>query len=192
MIWLLRKLHPDHKTIADFRKDNIAPLKQVCREFTLLCHKLKLFGGELIAIDGSTFSAVNHNSRSFTKKKLLQLIRAIDAKIATYLNNLDEQDQVETKIPGVTANNVQEKIAQLRDHKAEVEKLQTELEASGEAQIALTDSDSRLMPKSKSSVEIIFRLNRQIHFHTGWCFQNDNSKKNATNNSSEGLKTSPR
>ena len=158
VIWLLRKLHPDHKTIADFRKDNIAPLKKVCREFTLLCHKLKLFGGELIAIDGSKFSAVNHNSRSFTKKKLLQLIRAIDAKIATYLNGLDEQDQVETKIPGVTANNVQEKIAQLREHKAEVEKLQAELEASGETQIALTDSDSRLMQTAAFGTDVCYNV----------------------------------
>ena len=69
MMWLLRRLSPDFKTIADFRKDNTEALKKVCREFTLLCKKLDLFGGELVGIDGSKFSAVNHNSRSYTRPK---------------------------------------------------------------------------------------------------------------------------
>jgi len=59
VMWLLGKLSPDFKTIADFRRDNLTAIKQVCREFTLLCRKLKLFGGELVAIDGSKFKAVN-------------------------------------------------------------------------------------------------------------------------------------
>ncbi len=62
VMWLLGKLTPDFKTIADFRRDNLAAIKGVCREFTLLCRKLKLFGGELVAIDGSKFKAVNNRS----------------------------------------------------------------------------------------------------------------------------------
>ena len=53
VMWLVGKLTPDFKTIADFRRDNLTALKRVCREFTLLCKKLELFGGELVAIDGS-------------------------------------------------------------------------------------------------------------------------------------------
>jgi len=158
LIWLLRKLHPDHKTIADFRKDNTQALKKMCREFTLLCHHFKLFGGELIAIDGSKFSAVNHNNRSFTKKKLLKLLQEIDAKIAAYLNGLDQQDQIETKIPGVTAASLQEKITQLQAHKAEVEKLQAQLEASGETQISLTDPDSRLMQTAAFGTDVCYNV----------------------------------
>ena len=158
LIWLLRKLHPDHKTIADFRKDNTKALKRVCREFTLLCHKLNLFGGELIAIDGSKFRAVNHSSRSYTKKKLAALLKEIDDKITVYLAGLDQQDQVETKIPGVTANSLQEKITQLKAHKAEVEKLQAELDASGETQISLTDSDSRLMQTAAFGTDVCYNV----------------------------------
>jgi len=80
VIWLLRKLQPDFKTIADFRKDNTEALKKVCRDFTLLCKKLNLFGGELVGIDGSKFSAVNHDSRTYTKKKLQRLIKEINEK----------------------------------------------------------------------------------------------------------------
>ena len=86
VMWLLGKLQPDFKTIADFRKDNTEALKRVCREFTLLCKKLNLFGGELVAIDGSKFSAVNHNSRTYTKKKLQQLMKEIDEKIEAYFS----------------------------------------------------------------------------------------------------------
>src|SRR6266542_648110 len=60
LIWLLKKLTPDFKTIADFRKDNLVPIQKVCRTFTLLCKELQLFGGELLAIDGSKFKAVNN------------------------------------------------------------------------------------------------------------------------------------
>ena len=96
VMWMLRKLQPDFKTIADFRKDNTAALKKVCREFTLLCKKLNLFGGELVAIDGSKFSAVNHDSRTYTKKKLQRLIKEIDEKIELYFSRLESADTAET------------------------------------------------------------------------------------------------
>jgi transposase len=66
LIWLMRKLTPDFKTIADFRKDDTEAIKKVCREFTLLCKRLELFGGELVAIDGSKFKAQNSKKRNFT------------------------------------------------------------------------------------------------------------------------------
>jgi transposase len=92
VMWLLRQLTPDFKTIADFRKDNTEALKKVCREFTLLCKKLDLFGGELVGIDGSKFSAVNHNSRAYTKHKLQRLIKEIDEKIDAYFVRLESAD----------------------------------------------------------------------------------------------------
>ena len=70
VMWLLGKLTPDFKTIADFRRDKLEALKKVCREFTLLCRKLKLFGGELVAIDGSKFKAVNNRRRNFSEARL--------------------------------------------------------------------------------------------------------------------------
>jgi len=93
LIWLMRKLHPDFKTIADSHKDNAQAIRQVCREFTLLCKKLKLFGSELVAIDGSKFSASNSNRRSFTKNKLTKLIKKIHDTIDSFLNDLDKEDQ---------------------------------------------------------------------------------------------------
>ena len=87
LMWLLRRLRPDFKTIADFRRDNGRAIQQVCREFTLVCKDLDLFGGELVAIDGSKFEAVNSPSQNFSPKRLEQRIADIDTKIAAYLNH---------------------------------------------------------------------------------------------------------
>jgi hypothetical protein len=158
LLWLLRKLHPDFKTIADFRKDNTKAIKKVCREFTLLCKKLNLFGGELIAIDGSKFSAVNHNGRAYTKNKIALILKEIDEKIDAYLNGLDQQDQLETKIQGLTTEQLQEVIANLKAHRAEVEKIQAQLEASGESQITLTDPDSCLMHSPSKGTDVSYNV----------------------------------
>ncbi len=98
LMWLLRKLTPDFKTIADFRKDNKKAIKAVCREFILLCKKLSLFRGELIAIDGSKFKAVNSKKRNFNEAKLNKKIKEIEEKIDTYLSELEENDRDETQI----------------------------------------------------------------------------------------------
>ena len=100
----MRKLRPDFKTIADFRKDNPQALKKVCREFTLWCKRLELFGGELVAIAGSKFGAVNSAKRNFTEKKLRRMIREIEDKIDQYLKDLDSQDKQEAGRPSLNEN----------------------------------------------------------------------------------------
>jgi len=82
VMWLLKKLTPDFKTIADFRKNNLHPIQKGCRAFTLLCKQLDLFGGELVAIDGSKFKAVNSSKRNFNDEKLTQALEYIDAKVS--------------------------------------------------------------------------------------------------------------
>src|ERR1019366_4643723 len=92
VLWLLGKLAPNFKTIADFRKDNLKPLRAVGRQFTLLCRKLELFGGQLLAIDGSKFGAVNARAQNFNALKLQDLIARADARLAEYLQALDSAD----------------------------------------------------------------------------------------------------
>ena len=145
LIWLLHKLHPDFKTIADFRKDNLQPIKQVCREFTLLCKRMNLFGCELIAIDGSKFSAVNSNQRNFTKNKLKKMIQNIDEQIEVYLKELDQGDQSEQSFNALSTEELNKKIGQLRTRKDEYQELQVRLDQSGDTQVSLTDPDSRMM-----------------------------------------------
>jgi transposase len=157
LMWLLRKLTPDFKTIADFRKDNPQALKHVCREFTILCKKLDLFGRELIAIDGSKFKAVNSKARNFSEKKLQQLLQHINDKIETYLKDLDKQDVVETHITKESAQTLKEKIDQLRAHQEHHEELLEKLRDSEATQISLTDPDSRSM-KTKQGTDVCYNV----------------------------------
>jgi transposase len=83
VIWLLRTLKPDFKTIADFRSENRAASKAVFRQFTLLCKDLKLFGRELLAVDGTRIKAVNNMDKNFTRNSLEKLIKAVDERLAT-------------------------------------------------------------------------------------------------------------
>src|SRR5438132_8887964 len=117
LLWLLRQLRPDFKTIADFRKDNLAALRGVCREFTLLCRQLDLFGGELVAIDGSKLRAVNAKRRNFSATKLRATLAEIDAKIDGYLQQLDAADAVEPNAAQPTAAQLPEKIAHLQQRR---------------------------------------------------------------------------
>jgi transposase len=149
LMWLLRKLAPDFKTIADFRRNNGRAIREVCRQFTLLCRQWGLFGGELVAIDGSKFKAVNSRSRNFTRRKLKRLVERIDEKIERYLQELDENDEQEPNIYKPTAQELREKIEALKKHRQEHQALQQQLEESGERQISLTDPDARSMPVGK-------------------------------------------
>ena len=145
VMWLLKKLSPDHKTISDFRKDNRSALRLVCRQFVLLCQHLDLFGAELVAIDGSKFAASNANRKNFTKTRLRERILKIDAMVESYFEALDTGDAQETPVSIDAQTHLQEKIASLQQRSTEYHKLLNKLDDSGESQVSLTDPDSRMM-----------------------------------------------
>src|SRR5262249_31663548 len=146
LMWLLKKLTPDFKTIADFRKDNLLPIQKVCREFTLLCKALHLFGGELVAVDGSKFKAVNNRKRNFTDETVAKALMQTDEEIAEYLHARDTADSETPNRPELTATELLSRVAQFRERKQHYQQVQQALAASGETQISLTDPDSRSMP----------------------------------------------
>ena len=146
VIWLTGRLAPDHKTIANFRRDNGKAVREVCRAFTRFCRELELFGGELVAIDGSKFKAVNNKGRNFTDRKLKRTMKDIDKKIDAYLDELDENDAKEPEERKLTTEELKEKIKTLRERMKEYKGFQKQMEESGETQISLTDPDSRSMP----------------------------------------------
>jgi transposase len=146
VIWLLRHLKPDFKTIADFRRDNRTAFRAVFREFVLLCRQLDLFGRELLAVDGTRIKAVNNKDRNFTRASLRQYIDAADKRLADYLRRLDEGDVAEGGTSGGSrVHNLSEKIEAIRGKRDRLHALLTELERTGESQISLTDPDSRAM-----------------------------------------------
>jgi transposase len=150
VIWLLGKLAPDFKTIADFRKDNLKPLKAVARQFTLLCRKLELFGGELLAIDGSKFKAVNARDKNFSADKLKELIAHSDARLAEYLKAMDSADEQEVCATVSNKSQLAEKIAALMEKKDWHEELLAQLDEE-QKQISVTDPDTRRMPTAQGN-----------------------------------------
>jgi transposase len=160
VMWLLGKLRPDFKTVADFRRDNLKAIKAVCREFTLLCKKLKLFGGELVAIDGSKFKAVNNRRRNFNEARLTKAIQAMEEKIDGYLNELDQADAAETdpEEPPPSGAELREKIETLEQRKAKYQALKQELKESGAKQVSMTDRDARSMVMHHGSTEVGYNV----------------------------------
>jgi transposase len=145
VIWLLRHLKPDFKTIADFRRNNRHAFHAVFRQFVLLCRQLDLFGRELLAVDGTRIKAVNNKDRNFTRASLTEFIRLADAKLDDYLQRLDTSDAAEQATGGSRVKNLAEKIAAIRQRRARCQEMLAELERRGEDQISLTDPDSRAM-----------------------------------------------
>ena len=146
VIWLLRTLKPDFKTIADFRRDNRGAFKSVFRQFVLLCGRLDLFGRDLLAVDGTRIKAVNNKDRNFTRNSLAKFIRAADERLDEYLKRLDQGDVEEDGMGGgARTNNLAEKIAALTEKRRRYAAMLRELERSGETQMSLTDPDSRAM-----------------------------------------------
>jgi transposase len=151
VIWLLGKQAPDFKTIADFRKDNLKPLRAVARQFTLLCRKLELFGGQLLAIDGSKFAAVNARDQNFNAAKLQDLIARADARLAEYLAQLDAADVAEPAGASLTKGELERKIAALQEKQDWHKELLGELDAE-QKQISVTDPDTRKMPTAHGTI----------------------------------------
>src|SRR5437867_8354323 len=150
--WWLKKLTPDHKTSADFRKDHAQALRQVCSQFTQLCKELELFGGELVAIEGSKFLAVNSRQRTFTQAKLQRVLQELDQQLTAYLSALAQGDQHEAETASPPAAALQSKLARLRARRARHQEIQGALAQSGESQISLTDPDSRSLLASQRTV----------------------------------------
>jgi transposase len=146
LIWLLRGLRPDFKTIADFRKDNRAAFLPLFQQFNLLCRQMGLFGAELVAIDGSKFKAVNSLRRYYTRKKLAQLLENIQARIQEHLQQMDQQDaQTQVAAPRPTRQQLEQKLDQLRQRKGRYDQLLQELTETKADVVALTDRDARNM-----------------------------------------------
>jgi transposase len=166
LMWLMRKLRPDFKTIADFRKDNRTAFRGVFRQFVVLCKEMDLVGGELVAVDGSKFKAVNSGQRNFSQKKLQKRLKQIDQKVERYLDEMDRADQQEAPQNDIHAEDLKQKIERLKARKGRYEELLKELKASGESQISLTDPESRAMaltPKGEVSYNVQTAVDSKHH-----------------------------
>jgi len=162
LMWLLNKLVPDHKTIANFRKDNADALKNVFRDFVRLCRKLGLYGGELMAIDGSKFSAVNSLDNNYNQEKLDDRIKRIDAKLEKYLSEMNDADREESDSPVLSQEQIAAAIKELAERKQVYEGMKSKLGETGENQISTTDPDARRMRQGNGASDVCFNVQTAV------------------------------
>jgi transposase len=149
VMWLLGRLGPDHKTIADFRKDNSPALRKVCARFVELCRQMGLLTTASVAIDGSKFKAVNNRDKNFTRAKVERRRAQLEESVARYLSQLDTADRQEpTEALAVKTERLKEKLAKLQGEMGKLAAYEKQMLASPDQQISLTDPDSRSMATS--------------------------------------------
>jgi transposase len=148
-MWLTGRLVPDHKTIADFRKDSGPAIRKVCAQFVTLCRQLGLLATASVAIDGSKFKALNNRDRNFTAAKMTRRLAQIEESVARYLKQLDSADRQEpTEVLALRTTRLKEKIAKLEEEMKRLEGLEAERRKAPDQQISLTDPDARSMATS--------------------------------------------
>ena len=149
VMWLLGRLVPDHKTIADFRKDNGRGIRKACVRFISLCRQFGLLANASVAIDGAKFKAVNTRDRNFTKGKMQRRMAQIEDSVARYLGQLDSADRQEPSLARETKiEHLNDKIAKLQEEMDRLAALEKEMLSRPEQQISQTDPDSRSMATS--------------------------------------------
>jgi transposase len=149
VMWLLGRLAPDHKTLADFRKDNGAAIKKVCARFVELCRRMGLLAKANVAIDGSKFKAVNNRDKNFTTAKVEKRRRQLEESVARYLSQLDTADLHEpSESLELKKTYLKEKLEKLKSEMQKLEAIERQVLASPDQQISLTDPDCRSMATS--------------------------------------------
>lgn len=145
VMWLVGRLAPDFKTIADFRRDNSKAIRKVCSQFVMLCRQVELLDGNVVAIDGSKFKAVNNRDKNFTPAKLQRRMEDIEANIERYLSKLDDADRNEPALPAAKVSRLQERIITLKQQMVELKAIKAEVQKVPDTQVSLTDPDARSM-----------------------------------------------
>jgi transposase len=145
LMWLLGRLAPDFKTIADFRKNNTLAIRTACREFVIICRKLSLFNDAFVAVDGSKFKAVNSSDRNFTQAKVKRRLEQIEKSIDQYLAEIVSTDRQESLVAKDKSERLKNKIIKLKKEVEKLNQIEEQLNATPDKQISLTDPDARSM-----------------------------------------------
>ncbi|MDX1539757.1 IS1182 family transposase [Arsukibacterium sp.] len=160
LMWLLERLTPDFKTIADFRKNSGKGIKNACRAFIDLCRQMQMFTDVIVAIDGSKFKAVNSKPNNFTPQKAKDHIARVEQSISHYLAKLDEADIGSE--PDASAELTATKLAWLKKRLGELQEIQQTVEQQPDKQLSLTDPDSRLMKTNNMNRQVCYNVQTAV------------------------------
>ena len=149
LMWLTGRLMPDFKTVADFRKDNGLAIRNVCRQFIVLCRRLNLFAQTIVAIDGSKFKAVNNRDKNFTSAKMQRRMAQIEESIERYLADMDTADRAEPETAALKKGRLRDKIAAMKEQMQRLKMHEARMLGSPDEQLSLTDPRCSINEKSR-------------------------------------------
>lgn len=161
LMWLLKKLTPDFRTIADFRKDNAKALKNVFKAFVKLCLEMNLYAKELIAIDGSKFKAVNAKDKNYTASKLNERLKWIDENITEFMKEMNKCDKEDGNGTEYTKEQLENKIQELNTRKDLYNSYLQEMKENDVTQKSITDPESRLM-KNNGKLDVCYNVQTAV------------------------------
>jgi len=156
VMWLLDQLKPDDRTISNFRQHNLDSLKQVFKEFSLLCNDFGLYGKEIIAVDGSKFRANNSRKKSYTKGKVQKMLEHYKENAKKYLELLESEDENENTSEEISKTELKEKLKQAQKRIRELHEIAEEVEKNGE--VSITDPDAKHMKASNNGTDIAYNV----------------------------------
>lgn len=161
LMWLLRKVVPDFRCIADFRKDNAKSIREVFRAFVRLCNKAGMLSHESVIIDGSKFRAVNADNKSYVSSNAKKVLLDVEEKISRYMKELDEADAAESRPGALTKEDIVGVLDYLERRKAQLTEALEQMAGSGENHICTTDPESRLM-KTRNGIRPSFNVQTAV------------------------------
>ena len=161
LMWLLRKVVPDFRCIADFRKDNAKSIREVFRAFVRLCNKAGLLSHESVVIDGSKFRAVNADNKSYVSSNAKKVLLDVEEKTSRYMKELDEADAAESRPGALTKEDIAGVLDYLERRKAQLTGALEQMAGSGENHICTTDPECRLM-KTRDGIRPSFNVQTAV------------------------------
>jgi transposase len=167
VLWLIRRLSPSFKTIADFRREHPEAIAGVCRAFVGFCRSQSLYGGKVLAVDGSKIEAVASRKQVITPKSLAKKAASIDGKIAEYLASMDQVDREEEAGSEPVVGDVEAALRALRGRREEVRQQAEQLASEGLSQLVVSEPEARLMRTARHGHQVAYNAQTAVDARHG-------------------------
>lgn len=172
VIWLMKRLAPDFKTIADFRKDNGKPIKEACRVFIQFCRDANLLTGRLVAIDGSKFRAAASKDQPMTRQQIEDQRQRVGRLVDRYLAQLDEADGDDAGVE-MDSDRVRQALSRLQREAARLEQAEAAMDASGRSHHCGTEPEARLMRSGREGKVLGYNVQTAVDADSGLVVHHD-------------------
>jgi transposase len=166
LLWLMRRLAPDFKTISDFRKGNSKAVRGACRAFIQFCQQADLLTGRLVAIDGSKFKAAASKDSVIRRAQLPEQRQRIDHLIDRYLQQLDQADNDDQHTELEPAL-VKEALKQLQQEKTALDKVEAQMDGRRRNQACMTEPDAKLMRSGRDGMIVGYNVQSAVDAGSG-------------------------